>query len=199
MATSAESTTDGRFQRSERSREAIVQAMIGLIGEGRIAPTAQEVAERAQVGVRTVFRHFSDMDTLFATMNDRLIEEVRAFFVSEVQRGPLEVRVDALLRARFEMLERMAPYLRSAQRQRAASTFLKRQHDRNVREFRSDLMRRLPELEEADPSIADGLELALSFEAWDRLRSDQRLGVQRTRDALGRIASSLIATLKASP
>ena len=173
--------------------------MIDLIGEGSIAPTAQEVAERAQVGVRTVFRHFSDMDTLFATMNDRLIEEVRAFFVSEVQRGPLEVRVDALLRARFEMLERMAPYLRSAQRQRAASTFLKRQHDRNVREFRSDLMRRLPELEEADPSIADGLELALSFEAWDRLRSDQRLGVQRTRDALGRIASSLIATLKASP
>ena len=57
MATSTDLPTDGRIQRSERSRETIVQAMLDLIGEGTLSPTAQQVAVRADVGVRTVFRH----------------------------------------------------------------------------------------------------------------------------------------------
>jgi AcrR family transcriptional regulator len=42
-------------------------------------------AQRSDVAVRTVFRHFSDMDTLFATMNQRLTDEVEMLFVDEVQ------------------------------------------------------------------------------------------------------------------
>ena len=56
MATPSELPTDGRVQRSERSREAIIRAMLDLIGEGIASPTAQQVALRADVGVRTVFR-----------------------------------------------------------------------------------------------------------------------------------------------
>ena len=52
---------DGRRLRSERSRQAIIDAMMELIGEGNLVPTAQQASERAGVGIRTVFRHFSDM------------------------------------------------------------------------------------------------------------------------------------------
>ncbi len=89
MATHTDLATDGRIQRSERSRTSIVQAILELIGEGSLSPTAQQVAERADVGVRTVFRHFSDMETLFATMNDRLVAEVDSLFVEKVQTGPM--------------------------------------------------------------------------------------------------------------
>ncbi|MEM9175827.1 MAG: TetR/AcrR family transcriptional regulator [Myxococcota bacterium] len=194
MATAAEHT-DGRVQRSERSREAIVQALLDLVGDGHLRPTAQQVAAQADVGVRTVFRHFSDMDTLFAAMNERITAEMRPFFIREPQSGSIDDRTAGLLAARFQILERATPYMRSAATQRADSSFLQDQHDRNVRELRADLRRWLPELEAADTAIADALELALSFEAWDRLRTEQRLGVRRARESLTRIVASLVASI----
>lgn len=195
MATAPETPTDGRIQRSERSREAIVQALLDLVGDGILRPTAQQVAARADVGVRTVFRHFSDMDTLYAAMNQRLTEETRPLFVREIQTAPQDDRAEGLLTARFRIFERIAPYMRSAALQRADSPFLQAQHDRNVRDLRVDLRRWLPELEEADPAIVDALELALSFEAWDRLRTEQRLGVRRARAAVARIVATLVASI----
>ena len=48
-------SSDGRLRRGERSREAIVAALFELVGEGVLQPTAQQVAERAGVGIRSVF------------------------------------------------------------------------------------------------------------------------------------------------
>ncbi|PNB35794.1 TetR family transcriptional regulator, partial [Pseudomonas sp. FW305-130] len=36
--------------------------MLDLVGKGDIAPSAARVAETAGVGLRSVFRHFADMD-----------------------------------------------------------------------------------------------------------------------------------------
>ena len=195
MATSPDLPTDGRVKRSERSREAIVQAMLELIGEGSLSPTAQQVAERADVGVRTVFRHFNDMDTLFATLNDRLTEQVDSLFVADVQTGPLAGRLEGLLEHRLALFEKLAPYLRSSSLQRARSAFLQAQHDRNIRALRRDLRRWLPEVESSTSEVADGLEMALSFEAFNRLRSDQRLSARRTHAALREIIRGLARTL----
>ena len=56
---------DGRRLRSERSRQAIVDAAIELMHNGVLVPTAQQISDRAGVGIRTFFRHFTDMETLF--------------------------------------------------------------------------------------------------------------------------------------
>ena len=196
MATPSELPTDGRVQRSERSREAIVRAMLDLIGEGIASPTAQQVALRADVGVRTVFRHFSDMDTLFSKMNERLTDEVDALFVGDVQTGSLAERIDRLIDHRLQIFERLAPYLRSSAIQRARSSFLESQHDRNVRTFRQDLRRWLPELESAPAEVGEGLEMLLSFEAFDRLRSDQRLGMRRAEATIRTCVIALAASLE---
>ncbi len=42
----------------------------------------------------------------------------------------------------------------------------------------------------------DALDLATSFEAWDRLRSDQQLGYARAQAAMERLALALVAELK---
>ncbi|RYD83835.1 MAG: TetR/AcrR family transcriptional regulator, partial [Sphingomonadales bacterium] len=55
---------DGRRQRSNRSRDQIVRAMIDLVRAGEMQPAAARVAEKANVGLRTVFRHFEEMETL---------------------------------------------------------------------------------------------------------------------------------------
>jgi AcrR family transcriptional regulator len=186
MATSTDLATDGRIQRSERSRTAIVQALLELIGEGSLSPTAQQVAERANVGVRTVFRHFSDMETLFSTMNDQLSEEVDSLIVDKVQSGPYEQRVDALIERRMTIFGKLAPYLRSSTLQRWRSAFLQAEHERTIRVMRRDLRRWLPEVESAPTEVADVLEMILSFEALNRLRIDQRLSLRRTAVVLRR-------------
>jgi AcrR family transcriptional regulator len=186
MVTSTDLATDGRIQRSERSRTAIVQALLELIGEGSLSPTAQQVAERANVGVRTVFRHFSDMETLFSTMNDQLSEEVDSLIVEKVQSGPYEERVDALIERRMMIFGKLAPYLRSSTLQRWRSAFLQAEHERTIRVMRRDLRRWLPEVESAPTEVADALEMILSFEALNRLRFDQRLSLRRTAVVLRR-------------
>jgi AcrR family transcriptional regulator len=165
---------------------AIVQAMLELIGEGSLSPTAQQVAERADVGVRTVFRHFSDMETLFATMNEQISGEVSSLFVEEVQTGSYPDRVDALIGRRMAIFGALAPYVRSSTVQRWRSEFLQAEHERTIRALRRDLRRWLPELESVPTEVADALEMILSFEAWNRLRVDQRLSLRRTALVLRR-------------
>jgi AcrR family transcriptional regulator len=154
--------------------------MLELIGEGSLSPTAQQVAERADVGVRTVFRHFSDMETLFATMNEQLTAEVDSLFVEKVQSGSFSERVESLIERRVAIFGKLAPYQRSSTLQRWRSAFLQQEHERTTRVLRRDLRRWLPEVETAPSEVSDALEMILSFEAWNRLRIEQRLSLRRT-------------------
>lgn len=183
-AADPEATLDGRQRRSERSREAIVQALFDLVGSGVLQPTAQQVAETAGVGIRSVFRHFADMDSLFAEMDARLQAEAAPILRVDPIDGDLEARVRALAERRTDFFERIAPYKRAGAVQRWRSAFLQRRHALLVRGLRADLLRWLPELGRAPADLVEALDLVLSFEAWDRLRSDQRLGRERARDAL---------------
>ena len=56
---------DGRRRRSLDSRARIVAAMLELVRLGNASPNAVEVAARAGVGLRSVFRHFKDMESLY--------------------------------------------------------------------------------------------------------------------------------------
>ena len=63
---------DGRRRRSLDSQQRIVDALLALVGEGHLSPSAEQVSQRAGVGLRSVFRHFKDMESLHRTMSDSL-------------------------------------------------------------------------------------------------------------------------------
>ena len=193
IVTSTAFETDGRIQRSERSRESIVQALLELVGEGLVEPTAQQVAKRADVGVRTVFRHFSDMDTLFAAMNERLRSQVVGFFVDQEQTGPLPDRIAALIERRAKIFGIIEPYRRAQEVQRWRSTYLQEEHIKTAKLLRVDLDRWLPEISTFDSETAEAIELVFSFESWERLRVDQRLGVKRVQAVTRRLVMALIS------
>ena len=65
-----------------------------------------------------------------------------------------------------------------------------------MRRLRADLLRALPELRRARDDVVDALDVALSFETWDRLRVDQRLGRERAAAALERTVLALLAEEK---
>src|SRR5206468_3200130 len=107
---------------------------------------------------------------------------------------PVE-RARALVGRRIAFFERIAPYKRSANRKRWRSPFLRDRHARLVRALRADLTRWLPELRRAPEDVVDALDLATSFEAWDRLRTEQRLGRERAHAVVERIVLGLVAEL----
>ena len=187
--------TDGRTLRSARSREAIVRALYDLIGEGVEGPTAQQVADRARVDIRTVFRHFSDMESLYATIDARLQAAVAPVMAEEPPQGGVEVRARALVRKRATAFEQVAPFKRSAERARWRSPFLRSQHEALVGVLRQDLLRSLPELARAPADLVDALDQATSFEAWERLRGDQGLGRARAQAAMEHAAVALVRDL----
>ncbi len=185
-------SSDGRLRRGERSREAIVAALFELVGEGVLQPTAQQVAERAEVGIRSVFRHFDDMDSLFATMDERLSADALPILREETASGSLRERARGLAQRRARLFERIGPYKRSANVQRWRSNFLRTRHAGLVRELRADLLRSLPELESAGAETLEAIDLVACFEAWDRLRTDQRLSRERAEATLERALLALL-------
>ena len=186
---------DGRVQRGERSREAIVEALFELIGEGAIQPTVQQVAERAGVGLRSVFRHFSDSERLYAEMDARLSAEAIPLLLEDPPEGSLRRRASVLVERRTALFERIAPYKRAGTVQRSRSPFLHSRHRSFVRALRRQLLRWLPELERAPWEIVESLDLATAFETWDRLRTEQRLSRDRAHATVDRTVQALLASV----
>jgi AcrR family transcriptional regulator len=174
---------DGRVRRGARNREAIVGALFELIGEGVMQPTAEQVAERAGVQVRTVFRHFADMARLNAEIVILLRSEMKPLFEPPPE-GDVAERARTLVRRRADAFERIAPYKRAADAQRWRRDYLQADHESLVRELRRTNLDALPELRSAANEVQAAFELVVSFEAWQRLRVDQRLGAERARAAL---------------
>lgn len=187
------SSSDGRVRRGARNRQSIVTALLELIGEGNMQPTVQQVAERAGVGVRSVFRHFTEIEALYRTMDAHIEREVRPLLRLEEERtGSRDERIDGLVRQRSTFFERIAPFKRSGDAVRWRSRFLQESHTAVTRQLRADLLRWLPELGKAAAPILEASDLLTSFDAWNRLRVDQRLGVKA---ASGVMAATLRALL----
>ncbi len=183
---------DGRVQRGERNRAAIADAMFELVGEGALEPTAEQIATRAGVGLRSVFRHFNDMESLYAALDGRLRAEVEPIAAAGEPSGATAERVRAMLQLRARLFERIAPYKRAANLNRQRSPFLNKTHQQLVAVLREHSLRWLPELAEAPREVFDAIELTTSFEAWDRLRGDQGLSATRAQAA---VAASVMALL----
>jgi len=190
------SATDGRVRRAQRSGQAIVGAFFALIGDGVLEPTAQQVAARAEVGIRTVFRRISDMESLFAEVDTRLVAEALPLLLDGRPQGGVRRRARAMLAQRIEFFERIGPFKRAANIKRWRSPFLRDRHARLVRGLRAELARWLPELADAPAAIADALELATSFEAWDRLRTEQALTRPRAQAAVEQTVLALLASAR---
>ena len=176
--------TDGRRRRSQDSRARIVAAMLDLVREGEVSPGAETVAARAEVGLRTVFRHFKDMDSLYGEMSHAMEIEIRKVAAQPLRGETGHDRVLELIERRSSAFEKIAPFKRAADAHRHYSQVLVAVHNRLVSESREILQRLAPPEVAADPVTLEALDLLLSFEAWSRLRREQGLSVEMTREVL---------------
>ncbi|WP_310497973.1 helix-turn-helix domain-containing protein [Sandarakinorhabdus sp.] len=162
-----------------RSRDSIIASIMVLVEEGATTPSAEEVAARAGVGLRSVFRHFNDMESLFAEMTMRLTQRYQdslAPFEATDWRG----QVFEAMERRLKVFEALLPYRRAAQAHRGRSATIRTYHDQLLAMLRQRLERTVaPAPLAKDAMWVETLDMLLSTEVYERLRFEQALDHER--------------------
>ncbi len=187
---------DGRRARTERSRAAVVDALLSLYDEGVVHPGATEVAARAGVSTRSVFRHFDDLEGLARAAIDQQWQRVHALFDAPSTEGDVDARVAALIEQRLTLHAAIIGVARAAMAMApsspvVASTLRSRRRllgEQVAAQFAPELRRSRTREE-----LAAALEVAASLETVDYLRT--HLGYERQR-AGATMRRTLVALLR---
>jgi AcrR family transcriptional regulator len=194
-APAPEAAVDGRSARAERTRQAIVDALLSLLEAGDLQPTATRIAERAGISLRLIYHHFGDLESLFRATAVRQAERSRALAVEVDPDLPLPARIESFCTQRTRVLESMTPIRRAALLHEPFSPELQRARDGFMRAADRQLVRVFhTELEAFDEparaQVRSALGAATSWSTWDVLRSsgldeaDALVVVQRMVGAL---------------
>jgi TetR/AcrR family transcriptional regulator, regulator of autoinduction and epiphytic fitness len=188
---------DGRTVRAERTRQALVEALLSLLQEGQPRPTAAEIAARAGVSERSVFQHFPDREALLEAVAREQYQRVVPTLVPVDSSLPLSERIEQFVAQRARLYERIAGvrraglliehestsvagWLATARQQKAAEV---------ERVFRRELDATPPD--EREPLRA-ALVMVSSWSAWESWRAHQKLSVARARAALATALTALL-------
>lgn len=186
---------DGRNRRAIETRRKVIAAAKAMIAETSAAPTVVAVAKRADVSVRSVFQHFGDVESLFVTVLDSALEELKAPLSPPVGQ-PLAVRIDMIVQNLADIFDKVVP-LRVAAGQfvghpgllARAATSRQRLRDAAMAVF-------APEFavlnDHAREELADAIGAALSPEAWIVLRRRDGLSVERAKSVWRRTLTALM-------
>ena len=186
---------DGRRERGRSSHKRIVEAMMELIVGGDLAPSAARVAEEAGIGLRTVFRHFDDMDALYAEITATITEQVMPIVSAPYPDQDWRANVRDMVRRRVRVFETTLPFRLAANIKRYQSPFLMGQYGKVVMLERELLLRLLPGAVLTDRINVEALCAALSFQNWRVLRHDQGLSGEEAGTVMMHMAETLMATI----
>ncbi len=185
-----EQPVDGRHARSQRARAAIINALIEVLEEGHLNPSAQQIAERAGVSLRLVFHHFRDMESLYMEMfgvifKTRILPHLR-FPTGE---GPFTERIATFVEQRARLFESAGPIRRAGEWQEPFSPTLARQFTEGRTANATEAITAFsPELnvlpEDVRSTVTHAVVMATSFAAWDMMRRHQKLSVDEAKKVL---------------
>lgn len=190
---------DGRSARSAKTRDAIADALLDLLGDGNLRPTAKEIAERAGVSVRSVYVHFDDLEDLFCVAAKRHFARVAPMLEPPAATGALPERARAFVEHRVRLYARLGAVARATQLQAPFSPTLARiVRDAHARS-RDELERVFAAELDSMPDSARVRTVALldaltNPRSWEILREWHDLSVD---DGISALTSSIVALLEA--
>jgi AcrR family transcriptional regulator len=193
---SVEESKDGRRARSESSRQRIVDAMMELIRGGDMNPSAARVAEEAGVGLRTVFRHFDDMDAIYAEISATISRQLMPIAMTPLTNEDWRDNIRDLARRRVQAYETMLPFRLAANMRRYSSPFLMGQYAQIVNFERELILRQFPDNVRSQHVTVEAICAALSFQNWYVLRHDQQLTAEDAGTITVHMVESLISAAK---
>ena len=185
---------DGRRLRSERTRQAIIEAFLKLLRRRPAMPKVSEIAAEAGCSVRSVFERFTDLDGLAIATADYAIGQGQAEAVARNVGADRTTRIYSHVETRAFACEKWLPLWRLIVRQEQPGLRKRAAMVRSISIERLKLMygpelSRLAELERDRLIMA--LAALISLESWDQLRHSYGLSKEAAqavwRSALDRL------------
>jgi AcrR family transcriptional regulator len=186
-------TLDGRRQRSERSQVAIVEAALTLINEEKQVPTAQQIADRAGVSIRSFFRHFADMDALFLSADEMLGASYETLFAVTDRSGTLSQRISRAVDLYGNAFDQLCDLILCTQALAWRFPALQERYAYHQKRLRDELELWLPEVAISPRSRREAVHAVTSFEMWHRLRTHQRLSQKSSHAIIQELVTGLLA------
>jgi TetR/AcrR family transcriptional regulator, regulator of autoinduction and epiphytic fitness len=188
---------DGRHRRAERSRAAVVDALLSLYDDGDVRPGVADIAARAGVSPRSVFRHFADLEGLAQAAIDRQWERVHVLYDAPEPEGDRGTRVSALVEQRLRLHGAIIGVARAAALLSSSSPVVASTLRARRRLLRDQVLALFgPELGArpgaARRELAAALEATASLENVDYLRTHAGLGPDRAAAVVRRMLHALL-------
>jgi AcrR family transcriptional regulator len=177
---------DGRRQRSERTRLAIILAYLELLRRRPVMPTAAEIADEAGFSTRSIFERFSDLDALSLATADYAIAQGQAEAVAREVDADRPARIRSHVETRAFACEKWLPLWRVITTQDRVAELKQRvllvrlANIERMKLMYAPELAGLPEPPRAQLLIA--LAALTSFESWDQMRHCYGLSGEAAQD-----------------
>jgi len=186
--------TDGRRERGNRNKAAVVAALLDLYAQGEIQPPAARIAEIAKVSERSVFRYFDDMDDLSAFAVELQWSRVKDLYEDLVSDGNFDERLAAIVEQRLHLYDKVESVYQvavlAARKNAVVASALKKR--RSI--LRHQTMKQFAQELDNHPDSANArriLDFTLSLENVDYLKSAMGLSGAKSSETLHAAVSIL--------
>ena len=161
---------DGRFARSQKTKDAIVKALLKLLRNTPF-PTAEQVAKESKIGLRTVYRQFKDMESIYLSLHEECMHSLGQIFNSDVDLDrPFNERVSFAIRERFTIYDEYETLFIATISNSARLPTLVNQVAESYQVMRKRFIKIVPEIENLSTIKSDLLFTRILFPSWFSLR-----------------------------
>ena len=164
----------GDAARGERTRLKVIEALLDLVDEGTVRPTAQEVATRAGVALRTVYHHFEDVEALRRLALDLQMRRHAEILKPIDTGGDLGERIEVIANQCRRLFEALTPIRRATMFDEQSSPEMaegiayctRTRRDHVIDTFAPELRR-----SGTDAVMTDAVDLVTSWPTWEYARA----------------------------
>jgi AcrR family transcriptional regulator len=183
---------DGRSRRRTQNIDVVVDAMLELFASGNPWPTAADIAARSGLSERSVFRYFTDLDTLARAAVETQVARADHLFQPLPADGTLEERIDRLVAHRVRLFDQVGPFVQAAQARASFAEAITLGLAHRRAQLRAQLQQLFPAEVDSRSDVLLALEVATGFDALRALRDDRSCSPARTRRVLKQMVTALL-------
>ena len=198
--TSITPSVDGRTARRDRGRTAVLEAALDLFEEENLEPTPEQIALRAGVSTRSVYRYFEDRDDLVrAIIAHKQLKILPLFHIESIGKGDLDSRLSRLVDSRLRVYEAVGATARAMAIKAFSDPVIHEQiqfrksvfREQVENNFRQEFDRMTSSQRNNSLNAIDAL---TQLDALDRFHVDLQLSLDETRELLIASIQALLTT-----
>ena len=179
---------DGRFARSQKTKDAIVKALLKLLRNTPF-PTAEQVAKESKIGLRTVYRQFNDMESIYLSLHEECMHSLGQMFDSDIDLNKsFKERVNFAISERLSIYEEYETLFIATISNSARLPTLVNQVAESYQIMRERFIEIVPEIKNLSTIKSDLLFARITFPPWFSLRKllkhDQKIIIDELSDDL---------------